>query len=139
MQRPAAPVDAHALREAARAAAAAEAFDYLDGGVGGEYTMRANRAAFAAWRTSPRMLAGNSERDLAVTVAGQQWPTPVAAAPLGVLDIVHRDGELAVARARATLGMTMVLSTQSSTSLEDVAEIGGPRWYQLATTTRSPR
>ena len=60
-------------------------------------------------------------------------PAPVALAPIGVLSIVHPDGESAVARAAASFGMPMVVSTAASTSLEDVAAAGGdaPRWYQL--------
>jgi isopentenyl diphosphate isomerase/L-lactate dehydrogenase-like FMN-dependent dehydrogenase len=125
------PIAPAALREAARAALNPEAFDYLDGGAGAERTMAGNLAAFDKYRIVPRMLSGRAERDLATTVAGQQLPVPVLAAPIGVLDIVHPDAELAVARACAALGVTMVLSTQSSTPLEAVAEIGGPRWYQL--------
>jgi L-lactate dehydrogenase (cytochrome) len=125
------PIAPAALREAARAALSSEAFDYLDGGAGAERTMAGNLAAFDRHRIVPRMLSGRAERDLATTVAGQQLPVPVLAAPIGVLDIVHPDAELAVARACAALGVTMVLSTQSSTPMEAVAEIGGPRWYQL--------
>jgi isopentenyl diphosphate isomerase/L-lactate dehydrogenase-like FMN-dependent dehydrogenase len=125
------PIAPAALREAARAALNPEAFAYLDGGAGAERTMAGNLAAFDKYRIVPRMLSGRAERDLATTVAGQQLPVPVLAAPIGVLDIVHPDAELAVARACAALGVTMVLSTQSSTPLEAVAEIGGPRWYQL--------
>lgn len=125
------PIAPAALREAARAALNPEAFDYLDGGAGAERTMAGNLAAFDRYRIVPRMLSGRAERDLATTVAGEQLPVPVLAAPIGVLDIVHPDAELAVARACAALGVTMVLSTQSSTPLEAVAEIGGPRWYQL--------
>ena len=129
--RPVVPTAPAALRQAARDALPAEAFDYLDGAAGAERTAAANLAAFERYRITPRMLSGNAERDLAVTVAGQRLDLPVLAAPVGVLDIVHPDAELAVARACAGLGMTMVLSTQSSTPMEAVAEIGGPRWYQL--------
>jgi isopentenyl diphosphate isomerase/L-lactate dehydrogenase-like FMN-dependent dehydrogenase len=48
-----------------------------------------------------------------------------------VLEIVHPDKELAVARAAASLGVPMILSTAATTSMEEVAEVGGPRWYQL--------
>lgn len=128
---PVVPTAAGALRDAARDRLTAEAFDYLDGAAGGEHTMAANRAAFDRYRITPRMLSGHAGRELETTIAGTAMPFPVLAAPLGVLDIVHPDGELAVARACAALGMTMVLSTQSSTALEEVAAVGGPRWYQL--------
>ena len=132
--RPPVPTAPGALREAARRALAPEAFDYLDGAAGTERTAAANAAAFDRHRIVPRMLSGRAERDLSVTVAGAQLPVPVLAAPVGVLGIVHPDGELAVARACAALGVTMVLSTQSSTPMEQVASAAGAgasRWYQL--------
>jgi L-lactate dehydrogenase (cytochrome) len=57
----------------------------------------------------------------------------VVLAPVGVLSIIHPDGESAVARAAASLGVPMVVSTAASTTLEEVAAAGGdgPRWYQL--------
>jgi L-lactate dehydrogenase (cytochrome) len=79
------------------------------------------------------MLRDVSTTDLSVTVLGTPMPAPVALAPIGVLSIVHPEGESAVARAAAALGVPMVVSTAASTSLEDVAAAGGdgPRWYQL--------
>src|SRR4029079_16636242 len=70
---------------------------------------------------------------LSVSVLGTPMPAPVALAPVGVLGIVHPDGEAAVARAAAALGVPMVVSAAASTTLEDVAAAGGdaPRWYQL--------
>jgi lactate 2-monooxygenase len=52
---------------------------------------------------------------------------------VGVQSIVHPDGELAVARATAELGIPMVLSTVSSFPVEEVAAASGdgPRWFQL--------
>jgi L-lactate dehydrogenase (cytochrome) len=58
---------------------------------------------------------------------------PFLLAPVGVLGIAHPDGELAVARAAAAAGVPMILSTVSSTTMEDVAAANGDgqRWYQL--------
>src|SRR5438309_3069212 len=60
-------------------------------------------------------------------------PAPVLLAPIGVQSIVHPEGEVAVARAAASLHVPMVLSTASSFTLEEVAEANGdsPRWFQL--------
>ena len=52
-------------------------------------------------------------------------------APVGVQSIIHPEGELAVARAAAEQGITMIASTASSFTLEEIAEAGGPRWFQL--------
>jgi lactate 2-monooxygenase len=50
-----------------------------------------------------------------------------------VLSIAHADGELAVARAAASTGVPMVLSSAASHSIEEVGEAMGeaPRWFQL--------
>jgi lactate 2-monooxygenase len=108
-------------------------FGYVAGSAGSEATARANRAAFGAWRIVPRMLRDVSAVDLSTTVLGTPIPAPVVLAPVGVLSIIHPDGESAVARAAASLGVPMVVSTAASTTLEEVAAAGGdgPRWYQL--------
>jgi isopentenyl diphosphate isomerase/L-lactate dehydrogenase-like FMN-dependent dehydrogenase len=50
-----------------------------------------------------------------------------------VQKVVHPDGELATARAAASLSLPMIVSTASAFSLEEIAEAGGeaPRWFQL--------
>src|SRR5215218_7821037 len=108
-------------------------FDYIAGGAGSEATMRANLEAFERRRLRPRMLTGNRERELSVSVLGTRSPAPFLLAPVGVLSIAHPDGELAVARAAAATGVPMILSTASSSSLEQVAKVlgDGPRWVQL--------
>ena len=110
------------------------AVGYVAGGSGGEDTMAANRAAFDRWRLVPRMLRGvPAQRSHATTVLGTSMPAPVLLAPVGVLSIVHAEAERAVARAAAALGLTMVVSTASSTTMEDVAAQApdASRWYQL--------
>ncbi|HZT16513.1 MAG TPA: alpha-hydroxy-acid oxidizing protein [Gaiellaceae bacterium] len=125
------PVQAADWERAAEEKLDPGAFGYIAGGAGSEATMRANRAAFDRWRIRPRMLTGNVQRDLSVDVLGLRSPAPFLLAPIGVLSIAHSDGELAVARASASSGVPMVLSSASTASLEDVAETGCPRWFQL--------
>src|SRR5215216_2840128 len=119
----------------ARAAEALEAspFDYIAGGAGSESTIRANREAFERRRLLPRMLRGNRERDLSVTVLGTSSPAPFLLAPVGVLSIACAEGELDAARASAATGVPMILSSAASHSIEEVAEVVGdaPRWFQL--------
>ena len=130
---PGQPVSVDELAHAAKAVLKPEAYGYLAGGAGGEDTMRANRDAFARWRIVPRFLRDVDHRDLTVEVLGHRLPAPVLLAPIGVQSILHRHAELAVARAAASLGWPMILSTVSSETMEDVArELGDtPRWFQL--------
>jgi lactate 2-monooxygenase len=105
---------------------------YVFGGAGREQTMRSNLEAFRRWRIVPRMLRDVSERDLSVAVLGTEMPAPVLLAPIGAQSIVDPEGELAVARAAAAVGLTMTLSTVSSFTLEEVAKAApGAKWFQL--------
>jgi isopentenyl diphosphate isomerase/L-lactate dehydrogenase-like FMN-dependent dehydrogenase len=132
-QRPELPMTADGLEAAARKVLPAEAFSYVAGGASTERTIAANRAAFARWRIVPRMLRGVSARDLSATIVGTPMAAPVLTAPVGVLGLVHPDADLAVTRAAAALGLTSVLSTAASTTLEDVAAAApdAARWFQL--------
>lgn len=132
-EKPAFPVAIEALEDQARAALRPEAAAYLFGGAGGEETLQANRAAFRRWQLVPRMLRGVGRRDLSVVLLGRRLPAPVLLAPIGVQRILHAEGELAVARAAAQVGLPFVLSTVSSYPLEAVADVMGaaPRWFQL--------
>jgi lactate 2-monooxygenase len=127
------PFEPSALEAAAQAAMTPEAFGYVAGSAGTESTARANRTAFDRWQIVPRFLRDVSVRDLSTTVLGTPMPAPIALAPVGVQGIVHTDAEIAVAKAAASVGLPMALSTVSSYSLEDVAAANGdsPRWFQL--------
>lgn len=131
--KPSQPVDIEHLEARAREVMTPEAYGYVAGGAASEDTVRANREAFRRWRIVPRMLRDVSERDLSTTVLGRRLPAPVMIAPVGVQSIVHADGELATARAAASIGVPMILSTASSYPMEQVAEALGEtqRWYQL--------
>ena len=132
-ERPALAMTYDGLDAQARQTLAPEAYAYTAGGAGEGRTMRANRAAFDDWGLVPRMLGDVSARDLSTTVLGTALPAPILLGPVGVLSIMHPQGELAVARAAAAVGLPMVLSTASSTPLEDVADALGDtsRWFQL--------
>jgi len=121
------------LQEQARGALSSDAYGYVAGGAGTERTMRANLAAFERWEIVPRMLRDVSVRDHRRTLLGTSMPAPVMLAPIGVQSIVHPEGELAVGRAAAALGITPILSTAASHTIEQVADAMGSssRWYQL--------
>ncbi|KAI1661226.1 putative FMN dependent dehydrogenase [Daldinia decipiens] len=140
----------------------ADARGYVLGCAGTGETARKNREAFGRWSIVPRRLGlgqaskggGDSSKkgeekkekervffpDLSVNVLGRSLPYPIACAPVGVQKIMNPDGELAAARAAARERVPFILSTASSSSIEDVArasdsgaEGGGEaeRWFQL--------
>jgi len=104
---------------------------YYTGGANDERTLADNRAAFRRRRIVPRVLRDVSAVDTTVEVLGRTWRWPVFLAPTAFHRLAHPDGELATARAAAARGITMTLSTSSSTDLADVAGVGGPRWFQV--------
>ncbi|MEV6087371.1 lactate 2-monooxygenase [Streptomyces parvulus] len=106
---------------------------YVAGSAGDGSTARANRAALDRWRIVPRMLRDVHARDLSVEVLGRPLPAPLALAPVGVLSIMHPEAEPAAARAAAAQGVPYILSSASSTPMEQVAEAMGDaeRWFQL--------
>lgn len=127
------PVDMSALETAARAAMSEEAYAYIAGGAGMESTVQANRVAFERWRIVPRMLNDVSTYDTSVTLFGDTLPSPFLLAPIGVLDMAHKDADVAVARAAAEERIPMIFSNQASASMEECAAVMGdsPRWFQL--------
>jgi isopentenyl diphosphate isomerase/L-lactate dehydrogenase-like FMN-dependent dehydrogenase len=127
------PVSLEALESKAKSVLDKAAYDYLAGGAGSEDTMRANLEAFRRWRIRPRFLRDVGRRDLGVEILGTRLSMPVMLAPIGVLSIIHPEADLAVARAAASLGVPLILSTAASTTIEAVAEAmrDAPRWFQL--------
>ncbi|GAA4425970.1 alpha-hydroxy acid oxidase [Acidovorax lacteus] len=110
---------------------------YFQGGAGDEVTMRRNAEAWQTHTLRPRVmrvLAGGHSRS---TLLGRPLACPVLAAPVAYQRMAHAEGEIGTALATSVLGMGMVLSTQSSTPLEEVASAAGdratrgPLWFQL--------
>jgi lactate 2-monooxygenase len=130
---PSIPVSIAELERAAAEVMDEQAAAYVFAGAGAEDTIDANREAFRRRRIVPRMLRDIVSRDLSTTVLGTSMPAPLMLAPIGVQKVVHPDGELATARAAASLGVPMIASTVSHFSLEEIAAAGGdsPRWFQL--------
>ncbi|MEA2480372.1 MAG: lactate 2-monooxygenase, partial [Thermoleophilaceae bacterium] len=97
--RPRVPADATKLEARARRHMRKSSFAYIAAGAGTEETVAANRRAFDRWRIVPRVLRDVSERDTSVELFGRRLPGPFLLAPIGVLELAHRDADRAVARA----------------------------------------
>ena len=130
-ERPDLPISWELLEQAARDRLEEAQRGYVWGGAGTGDTMRANLEALRSWRIVPRHLRPVETRDLSVQVLGSTLPAPVALAPIGVQTLVHSEGELASARGAVTVGVPYTASTAATHSMEDIAQAGGTRWYQL--------
>ncbi len=130
-------LDVFELRDFAQQVVPPAHWGYLQSGVDGDVTLRANEAAYSRYELRGRRFVDVSHVDLSTTVFGMRVASPIFCCPIGSLRAFHPDGEVAVAAAARTQNTLQILSTQSSCSLEDVtAARRGPVWFQLYTTNR---
>jgi 4-hydroxymandelate oxidase len=130
-------LDVFDLEAAAQRVTPAAHWGYLQSGVDGDATLRANLAAFLRWQLIPRRFVDVSRIDLSTTVLGTAMASPVMISPIGGLRAFHASGDIGVARAARNKNQTHIVSTQMSDRLEDIAEArGAPLWFQLYTTNR---
>jgi isopentenyl-diphosphate delta-isomerase len=115
------PVSYEDLRERAHEEMSEEARAYVHGGAGAEKTFRREQD-FSEWRILPRMLQGVEDRDLSAEFLGDEIDFPVMLTPLGVQGLVHQEGELGTARAANELDVPFILSSLSSTPMEEVGD-----------------
>lgn len=136
------------LQPRARAAlvsrGALPAYDYVAGGANDETSLADSECSFSRWLLRPRMFVDTTHVDLSTSLLGQRVRTPLLVAPMAMQRLMHPDGELAVVRAAASLGVGYCLSTLSTTSMEEVAAAARgvqsagdtswpppPLWFQL--------
>ncbi|MBL0745898.1 lactate 2-monooxygenase [Chryseolinea lacunae] len=126
-------IDLNKLEMAAQQAMSSKAFAYIAGGAGNEDTLRGNRQAFEKHKIVPRMLRDVGQRDTSVELFGKKLPSPFLLAPVGVLEMVHPEADVAVARAASKLDVPYIFSNQASRPMEECAAAmhQGHRWFQL--------
>lgn len=110
---------------------------YFNGGAADEITLRANQQAWQNLSLLPRVLRPLAGGHTRTALLGRTLAHPILVAPMAYQRLAHPDGELATALAAAALGAGMVVSTQASTPMEDVARLvltecdRGALWFQL--------
>jgi 4-hydroxymandelate oxidase len=105
---------------------------YYRSGANDEITLHDNHAAYERIQLKPKVLIDTSKRDLATTVLGQTVSMPILVAPAAFHCMAHPEGEVATVRAAGKAGTLMMLSTLSTSSIEEVMpEATGPVWFQL--------
>jgi 4-hydroxymandelate oxidase len=113
------------------------AWAYFSGGAGDEITVHANRSAWSERLLQPRVLQALAGGHTRIELLGRTLAHPIFLAPVAFQRLAHPHGEMGSAYAAAAQGAGMVLSTQSSVPLEDVAQAiagepqRGPLWFQL--------
>jgi len=112
-------------------------FGYMASGIDDEVTLRANREDFLKLQLRPRRLVDVSKVDMSVDILGTRYPTPIVIAPVGGQKSFYPEGEIATARAAKAGNHLMILSTATTSGVEEVTkERGAPVWYQLYATNK---
>ncbi|MDF1662542.1 MAG: alpha-hydroxy acid oxidase [Planctomycetota bacterium] len=107
-------------------------YGYYASGAQDEITLDRNQSAYQDIFLLPRVLNDVSVRSTETKVLGETISFPIMVAPMAFQGMAHSDGELATVRAAGAAGSIMILSTLSTTSMEDVvAAASGPVWFQL--------
>ena len=107
-------------------------FDYIDGAADDERTYRRNTDAYNEVDLVPNVLRGVENIDLTTTLFGKKLNMPVYCAPTAVQRLFHHQGERAVAKAADKYGTMFGVSSLSTVSVEEIAEISsGPKMFQF--------
>lgn len=110
----------------------AQAWAYLAGGAADERTLLDNCAAFQRIHLQPRVFAELKGGDTRTTLFGQSFDYPILLSPVAYQLMFHPEGERATALAAAAMKAGMVVSTQASVSVEEIAGVAqAPLWFQL--------
>jgi isopentenyl diphosphate isomerase/L-lactate dehydrogenase-like FMN-dependent dehydrogenase len=125
-------VDVFDFREVAEHTLTPAHYTFLAMGVDDEFTLRANREAFAKWQLRPRRLVDTRSLDTSAELLGTKLSSPIVLAPCGSQKTFHPEGELAVARAARCEDHLQILSMGTSFALPEVAAArSAPLWFQL--------
>jgi 4-hydroxymandelate oxidase len=129
---PKAALDVMDFEEAARRKVLPGHWAYMVSGVDEDATVRANRDGYKHVQLRPRRLRDATKVDMRTELFGTRYDSPIFTCPTGGEKFFHPEGEVAVARATKTRGTMQMLSTSTSTPLEEVnAAHGSPVWFQL--------
>ncbi|GAB3369494.1 alpha-hydroxy acid oxidase [Azotobacter armeniacus] len=108
------------------------AWAYMAGGAADELTLRDNCTAFQRLRLRSRALQDLTDGHTRLELFGQRFEQPILLAPVAYQKLAHPEGELATVLAASAVRAGMVVSTQASAALEDIArQAQAPLWFQL--------
>jgi 4-hydroxymandelate oxidase len=125
-------LDVFDFEAAARKALPPAHFGYLATGVDDDGTVRANREGYSRMQIRPRRLVDVEKIDMSVRLFGAAWSSPLVICPIGSEKALHSEGVVAVARAARAKDHLQILSSVTTSSVEDViAARGMPVWQQL--------
>ncbi|PYJ05903.1 MAG: alpha-hydroxy-acid oxidizing enzyme [Verrucomicrobia bacterium] len=120
------------FEELARRRMAHMAYELIAGGAADELTVRWNREALDQVRLRPRVLMDVSDVNTRTNLFGHDLTFPILLAPTSFHRIYHPEGELATARGASAGGAVYVVSSATTTLIEDIARVSTqPLWFQM--------
>lgn len=112
-----------------------QVWDYYISGAEEQISIKRNRDAFTRLILRPRVFRDVSKIDTSATLFGKRYPFPIGISPSAMQKLVGGEGEVDVARAAADRGTFMTLSSNATSTLEEVIEAAGGLdanfWFQL--------
>lgn len=122
------------FEEMARKNMAPQSFEFFFGAPGHPVwsTDQKNIRGFGRWELRPRVMRDTSSISLEVGLLGQRASMPILIAPTGNQRRGHPEGEVATARASNECDTVMVVSHNSSSTIEEIrSETPGSLWMQI--------
>ncbi len=108
------------------------AYEYVASGAADEFTLRGNRQSLDAIKLNTTVLTDVTRLDTSISLFGQKLPYPILIAPTAFHKIMHPEGELATARGAGMASATYVISSYTTTPLEEISKVAThPLWFQL--------
>lgn len=112
----------HQIIEAARRSLSDEVWNYLVGGADSETTLLRERQAFDEWAWIPRILEDVTHVDVRQTLFGKTLDLPILLAGMGSLGRIHPESISAVAKAAASTGTALGVSSVTESFFHTAAE-----------------
>ena len=107
-------------------------YEYVAGGAGEEFSIRANEESYQKIFLRPRVLRSVGPADLGQELFGRLLPAPVLLAPAAYQRLMHPDGELGSVQGAIRHGVPFVLSSNGTVSIEEITAVPGARcWFQI--------
>ncbi len=120
------------LRQRARRRVPKFAFEYLEGGCNSEINLARNTAEIREVRLKPKYIGEYDGADLSVELFGVKYDAPFGIAPIGLQGLMWPKACELLAAAAHKENIPFCLSTVSTASIENIADIThGRAWFQL--------
>lgn len=106
---------------------------FYSAGMGDEQTIKDSVKAYSRYRFRPNVMCTEFDRNLQVTVQGQEIPAPVGVAPTAFHLLAHPEGAKATARGAENFNTVMIVSSWALVEIEDIVKAApnGHYWMQM--------